>query len=668
MANGSTRRAGAAKKATKRRSAAKKAPTRRSAAARKGAAKKATATKRAPAKKAAPKRAAAKKAAPKKAASKRAAARKAAPKKVAARKAAPAKKAAPARKAPAKRATAIRPAAAAPSASAVVVDQSPTPASTPAVAATPETAAVAPAPVRTSTRGPGQRSLAFRVAGTVLVVAALALLIKMNAQERGGPTHEFVSIGDGIPATLYVPYDDDEGGLPVPPPADERVPVIVMAHGYSADRALMSGLARSFTEAGYAVLSFDFRGHGGNTHRFQGDLRDDFAAAVDYAETSPYVDGDNIAVLGHSMAAGAALDFATLDARPKAVIPLSGTGIVNDGVVPANTLFIVASGDPGIIGDQQDELAAQLRDRGGNVEQVEVGGSDHVTVLRKDKTVASVTTFLDPILGVERAAGDTPGVDDPRMKTAGLYLLVALALIAMLGSLVGRVAPAGPAADQPGPYLSGVALVGGALLVTMPVLAQGQWDLLPLGAGEPIVMHLGLAGALLWALRALARRGVVTGPVGRWLDSDRPWLSLRTGGWTGLAAAGVVVAMLLPLGPVFHRMVPTPQRALYWVVMAAVALPFFAAFHALIRRGTGAMTVVSGVIGRVLLLVLLVLGVAIGVLPFVILLVLPLLILQYIVLELFAATCYLASRNITVVALVDAIIVGWLTVTFTPVG
>ena len=319
MANGSTRRAGAAKKATKRRAPAKKAPTKRAAAARKGAAKKATATKRAPARKTAPKRASAKKAVPKKVASKRAAAKKAAP----AKKAAAGKKAAPARKRPAKRATATRAAAAAPSASAVVVDQSPTPASTPAVAATPETAAAAPAASRTSTRGPGQRSLAFRVAGAVLVVAALALLIKMNAQERGGPTHEFVSIGDGIPATLYVPYDDDEGGLPVPPPADERVPVIVMAHGYSADRALMSGLARSFTEAGYAVLSFDFRGHGGNTHRFQGDLRDDFAAAVDYAETSPYVDGDNIAVLGHSMGAGAALDFATLDARPKAVVPLS---------------------------------------------------------------------------------------------------------------------------------------------------------------------------------------------------------------------------------------------------------------------------------------------------------------------------------------------------------
>ena len=635
MANGSTRRAGAAKKATKRRAPAKKT----------------TATKRAPAKKAAPKRAAARKAAPKKVA-----ARKAAPaKKVAARKAAPANKA-PA-KAPAKQARARLSAA-----SAVVVDQSPTPAGTPAVAAAPETAAAAPA------RGPGQRSLAFRVAGAVLVIAALALLVKMNAQERGGPTHEFVSIGDGIPATLYVPYDDDEGGLPVPPPEDERVPVIVMAHGYSADRASMSGLARSFTEAGYAVLTFDFRGHGQNTHRFQGDLRDDVAAAVDYAETSPYVDGENIAVLGHSMGAFAALDFGTLDARPKAVIPLSGGGIVNDGVVPANTLFIVASGDPGIIGDQQAELGAQLRERGGKVDQVEIGGSDHITVLRKDKTVALVTSFLDPILGVERVAGDTPGIDDPRMKTAALYLLVAFALVALFGTVVGRAAPSGPARDQAGPTWGGFAVVAGALLVTMPVLGQGQWDLLPLGPGQPIVMHLALTGALLWGLRALARRGILTGPVGTWLGDERPWLSLRTAGWTGLAAAGVIVAAMLPMGPVFHRLVPTPQRAVYWVVLAAAALPFFAAHHALLRRGTGWWSVVTGILGRALLLAVLAIGVLLGVLPFVIALVGPLLVLQYVLLELFDSTTYLGSRNTTVIAVVDAVIVGWLAVTLTPVG
>ncbi|HJR24409.1 MAG TPA: alpha/beta fold hydrolase, partial [Acidimicrobiales bacterium] len=539
------------------------------------------------------------------------------------------------------------------------VDQSPTPASTPVVAAPPERAAA---------RAPRQRSLAFTITGAVLVVAAFLLLLRMTAQERGGPTHEFVSIGDGIPATLYVPYPDEDDGLPVAPPKGERAPVIVLAHGYSADRASMSGLARSYTEAGYAVLSFDFRGHGANTHRFQGDLRDDFAAAVDWAETSPYVDGENIAVMGHSMGAGAALDFATLDARPKAVIPLSGGWVVNDGVVPGNTLFVVAENDPDRIHDRQQELADQLTQLGGTVGQVEVGGSDHITVLRKDKTVAAVTEFLDPILGIERADGDTPGIEDPRYKTALLYLIVAFALVALLGSVVGRAAPAGPQTDPAGPVWGGFALLVGALVVSMPVLGAGQFDLLPIGAGQPIVIHAALASALLWGLRGLAQRGQLTGRVAEWIGPDRPWLSLRSSGWTGLVAAGIVIALLIPLGPVVHRFVPTPQRAVYWVVMAAIALPFFAAFHGLIRRGEGWTAILIGAIGRVVLIAVLLLGLAVGVLPMVISLVIPLLVLQYVLLELFAGGCYASSRNTTVIAIVDAVVIGWVATTLTPVG
>ena len=643
MANGTggAKRAGATKKARAKKAPAKKAPAKkraakrtpaqRAAAARKGTAKKAV-SKRAPAKKSPAKRAPAKKAA----------ARKATPSRLTAA-AAPAVAATPA---------------------VVIGDLAPTPVSTPAVAPTPTVASAPAGPTRS-------RSLAFTVTAAVLVVAAFVLLLKLTAQERGGPAHDFFSIGDGIPATLYVPYDDeddDDPGIPVPPPVGQRPPVIVMAHGYSADQASMSGLARSFAEADYAVLSIDLRGHGANTHRFQGDLRDDFAAAVDWVESSPYVDGERIAVLGHSMGAGAALDFATLDARPKAVVPLSGGWSVNEGVVPTNTLFVVAAGDPDSIHERQDALADELTAAGGNVVQKEISGSDHITVLRKDDTVAAVTEFLDPILQVERADGDTPGIEDPRYGTAFLYLLVAFALVAMLGTVAGRVAPAGPLTDPPGPAWGGFALLLGTLVLTMPVLAAGGFDILPLGAGEPIVMHVALASGVLWGLRALARRGQLSGRVGEWLGDSRPWLSLRTSGWTGVASAGVIVALFVPMGPVFHRMVPTPQRAIYWVVMTAVALPFFAAYHALIRRGIGWRSIAFGALGRVVLLAILVAGVAVGALPFVISLVIPLLALQYVLLELFAAGCYMASRNTTVVAVVDAVIIGWLAVTLTPVG
>jgi dienelactone hydrolase len=509
------------------------------------------------------------------------------------------------------------------------------------------------------------------VAAIVLVVAALGLMLKMMQQERTGPAHtEEYGIGDGLPATLYLPVDSVDGGreFPTAPPKGERPPVIVMSHGYSADRASMSGLARSLARAGYAVLSIDLRGHGANTHPFEGDLKDDFDAAVDWATTSPYVDGERIAVLGHSMGAGAVLEFGTTDDRPKAVIPVSGGSVVNDAVVPAHTLFLVASGDPGSIKDDQRDSAKTLRAAGGEVESHTITGVDHVRILRSSDTVAAITRFLDPIMGVDRKAGDTPGMEDNRYRTGVLYLLVALALIGLLGLAMGQVVPAPTSAGDLRSRPTGAAFLVPlvALVVTMPVLDAGGYDLLPLGAGQPIAMHLGLAGALLWAGRALARRDQVGGTTGKLL-ADGQWLPLRSAIVPGLAASGAIVALMLPLAPLFHRMVPSPARAIYWLVLSAICLPFFAAYEALTRRGRNGQAIAAGIGGKLLLLVVLFGGVGLGLLPFVIALVAPLLILQYVLLEIFGATAFARGRNTAVIAVVDAVLVGFVVATLSPV-
>jgi dienelactone hydrolase len=534
-------------------------------------------------------------------------------------------------------------------------------------------AEAAPAPARRTTplAASGSKwSLSYRVAAFVLVVAAFGLLLKMMEQERTGPAHtEQYGIGDGLPATLYLPQDSIDHGreFPTQPPKDERPPVIVMSHGYSVDRASMSGLARSLARAGYAVLSIDLRGHGANTHPFEGDLKDDFAAAVDWAESSPYVDGERIAVLGHSMGAGAVLEFATTDRRPKAVIPVSGGSVANDEVVPAHTLFLVASGDPDRIKDDQRAMAKVLKAAGGDVVSHTVSGVDHVRILRRSDTVASITEFLDPIMGIERS-GPAPGMDDPRYRTGALYLLVALALIGMLGLAMGQAVPAPAAAGDPRsrPSSLGFLLPLGALVLTMPLLSAGGFDLLPLGAGQPIAMHLGLAGALLWGGRALARRDQIGGTTGGLL-AEGQWLPLRGALVPGLAAAGAIVALLLPLAPLFHRMVPSPARALYWLVLSAVALPFFAAYEALTRRGRNGTAIAAGIGGKVLLLVVMFVGVGLGLLPFVIGLVAPLLILQYVLLELFASTAFARGRNTAVIAVVEAVLVGFVVATLSPV-
>ena len=50
----------------------------------------------------------------------------------------------------------------------------------------------------------------------------------------------------------------------------------------------------------------------------------EFSAAVDFLRSLPFVDGERIAVMGHSMGAGAALDFATRDSGLDAVVLISG--------------------------------------------------------------------------------------------------------------------------------------------------------------------------------------------------------------------------------------------------------------------------------------------------------------------------------------------------------
>ena len=501
-----------------------------------------------------------------------------------------------------------------------------------------------------------------RLVVAILLVLTALVAIRLGALDRDGPAHDWVSIGDGIPATLYLPFEDDDGGLPYQRPVGERPPVVVIAHGYSADQAVMSPLARSLAEAGYATLTFDFRGHGSNTDRFSGDLVDDVTDVVDWVETSPLVDGSRIAVLGHSMGAGAVLDFATQDERPLAVIPVSGGWQVNDEVVPGNIFLIRADGDPSRIRDRQDEIAEDLTDTDASVVTSEVVGKDHISILFSNTAIREIVEFLDPVMGVDRD-GPTPGLDDPRLRAALVYLLLALVVVGLVGLLTARFVDPLPSTATAG----GLALVAGALVITVPVMAGGGINVLPLGAGQPVVVQTLLAAAALWGTRALVGRGVVGGRVATWMG-EGPWLPLRAVAWPGVATGLGLFILLSPLSIVSHRFVPTPERLVLWGIVTLMALPFFAAFEALVRRGGTWQAVGWGVLGRLILLVVLVAGLAAGVLPSVIALVLPLLIVQYLVLEVFAATCYARGRNPAVIAVVESVFIAWVVVTLTPIG
>ncbi len=103
------------------------------------------------------------------------------------------------------------------------------------------------------------------------------------------------------------------------PPA----PGIVLSHGHGRSRSELLPHASFLHEAGYAVLTFDYRHRGeseGNEVAMGLSEQDDLLAAVDYLAGQPDVDARHIGVLGLSMGSVVALLVAARDPRIKTVV------------------------------------------------------------------------------------------------------------------------------------------------------------------------------------------------------------------------------------------------------------------------------------------------------------------------------------------------------------
>ena len=149
------------------------------------------------------------------------------------------------------------------------------------------------------------------------------------------------------------------------PPATPHGAPWWMVHGYTVDRASLSILARRLAMNAYAALAIDVRGHGANRHPFSQDpegsgLFEDLSAAADWLRGSAWVDGSRLAVLGHSMGAGAALRFAERDSALDAAVMISGGWALLGPHRPPNALFLYAERDPAGIRDSAPQLAARL--------------------------------------------------------------------------------------------------------------------------------------------------------------------------------------------------------------------------------------------------------------------------------------------------------------------
>jgi dienelactone hydrolase len=516
------------------------------------------------------------------------------------------------------------------------------------------------------------------VAAASLVALVVFLLgtIQLGRLERGGPSHTEVALPDGIPGTLYVPWGEgDRSAFLDPRPRGERPPAVLLVHGFSSDRMGMSSLARRLAGSGYAVLAIDLQGHGENRTPFRrsratpDSFRRDLVAAVDYLRRTPLVDGSRIVVMGHSMGAGACLDYATRDSGIDAAVLIAGGWTLFGPYRPPDALFIYAEGDPDRIKLRATQLAARVAGvedielgrvygeftKGTAVSLVEVPGVDHASIVWSAEAAATIIEWLDASLGIEREAWTVP--DDPRLALAGVLALAFLLVLPGLGFVAGALVPAGlelPDAGRAG----GLLMLAAALAVTMPLLAVGTPGRIVSGeVADIIVTHLALAGIVLMVILSL-RSGIRLAP-------------LLRGAWPALPGAAVamigIFVLAQPLGVVTHRLTLTPERMLVFGLCVAALTPFTLAFQLLLRRGATLDATLFAVVGRVLVLLGLAVGVRVEILPSVVLLMLPALAFVFIVGEVMAAALYAASRNLVVIALVDAAWLALVLVAITPI-
>ncbi|MGH7949869.1 MAG: alpha/beta hydrolase [Candidatus Binataceae bacterium] len=516
----------------------------------------------------------------------------------------------------------------------------------------------------------------LHIVAAVLAVAFIVIIWRLSSSEMGGPPHIDIELRGAIPATLYLP--GKQSGFFEALPANEASPrpAIVVVHGYTADRAGMSTLARRLTNNGFAALAIDLRGHGANRNAFgqdfggRSEIARDVRAAVEYLRGLQYVDSTKIAVMGHSMGAGAVLEYASRDPKLSASVMISGGFDLPPGAHPKDALFIFADGDPDFIKDSSKRIAAQIAGvspielgktygdsaQGTALQAVEMKGEDHVTIISSEPAAKQMIAWLDSSFGTPRTA--PIDLSDPRRILAQIAGLVFLALLVPVGRIAGGFAPTWTRRPAGAEAWLSVVAVAVALLVAMPFVAvMPPAGFIPLEIANVLVSWLLVAGAILMVALVLTGR----------LD----WPTLAEHRLSTLFAASVgfaaIYLMRTPAGVVLHRLVPTPERMIALIVCAALVVPFFVAFELLLRRGGIFTSTTIALAGRIVTLALIWIGAVTGVLPFVVILILPVFGLLFVAMEIFAAAAYSASANLLVIALVESAWLGWVVAAWMPI-
>jgi pimeloyl-ACP methyl ester carboxylesterase len=249
----------------------------------------------------------------------------------------------------------------------------------------------------------------------------------------------------GLPMLYLAPQGSEQGS--------EKIPGVLVAHGYAGSKQLMLGYAHVLAHAGYAVMLWDFGGHGANPaplerESLQQDLNVAYAALLE----QPEVDPSRLALLGHSMGSGAVMSAAIRNPeRFAATVAVSPTGAGVTPSIPRNLQLQAGSWEGGFVKNAQRLLAAAGGENdnfaGGRARSlVIIPNAEHITILLRNVSHQAARKWLDATFGLSNSSTSSSNYVDRRMAWYALHLVAWLLLLFAIAPVL-----ASPSSDRKKP-------------------------------------------------------------------------------------------------------------------------------------------------------------------------------------------------------------------------
>jgi dienelactone hydrolase len=244
---------------------------------------------------------------------------------------------------------------------------------------------------------------------------------------------------------------------PVDATATNPQPAVVLAHGISGSKQYLSGIALELARNNIVALTIDLLGHGASDGKLADGNQDPslgMLAAVEYLEAQAFVNSSSVALVGHSLGAGAARATAVAHGKIRATVLIAGgfgSMVTNpvygtfNSTFPENLLVAIGRYDvlfnlnelkkdtlPPIFGTPTEVIADVLY---GDV-------SNH----NARKLVTPPTTHLfepvDPVIGSETItwlinALQPTGLDENSRPTSGVAIYRDISILIGLVTLLG---------------------------------------------------------------------------------------------------------------------------------------------------------------------------------------------------------------------------------------